>query len=187
MPQNNIGYNEIMKKLIILITIAVVLFLLWITTAFARQETCPDGGLWVKIDSGDLSLYPVSNAVEYCFKAGNFLDDEIPEGGFGQDGSCKNGIAYCELSHWSYKIGEITPTPTIEPTPEPTKSPTPSVSPTPTTITPTPTDEVSPTPTITPTTTPTPINENGCCKTENDNPVDETGKEVVLEPAPMSK
>ena len=34
--------------------------------------TCPDGpvtgGVWTKIDSGDLSLYPVDGATAYCFK-----------------------------------------------------------------------------------------------------------------------
>ena len=74
------------------------------------QETCPDSDGWTKIDSGDLSLYPVEGADEYCFKAGSDqsegciggLFDAIPEGGFG------NGD-YCGLSHWSYHMPEQVP------------------------------------------------------------------------------
>src|SRR3990167_2628175 len=76
------------------------------------QETCPGGGGWTKIDSDDLSLYPVDGAVEYCFKAGSNnsqgciggLFDSIPDGGFNHP--------YCGLSHWSYRLGED---PTDEP------------------------------------------------------------------------
>jgi hypothetical protein len=123
--------------------------------AVFAAETCPDGGGWTKIDSGDLSAYPVAGASEYCFKAGQFTSSSIPEGGFGQEGSCNDGIQYCELSHWSYFIEEPTNTP-----PPPTETPEPTPTDTPEEPTPTPTDTPegpTPTPTDTPTEpTPTP-------------------------------
>ena len=187
-----VGYNEIMRtqRISIIIVGIILAVMLYVVYAFppgslGKQETCPQDNGWTKIDSGDLSLYPVSNAVEYCFKAGNWLESEIPDGGFGQDGSCKNGIQYCELSHWSYKIGEITPTLTPTPTNEPTQSPTPTLIQPTSTITPTPTVIQIVTPTPTP--TDKPINDDGCCSTETNNPVNETGQEVVLESAPLSK
>ena len=68
-----------------------------------QADTCPDGNGWTKIDSDDLSLYPVEGAEEYCFKAGPFILDYIPEGGFGQDGPCnEDNPQNCELSHWAY-------------------------------------------------------------------------------------
>jgi len=85
------------------------------------QETCPDGGGWTKIDSDDLSSYPVNGADGYCFKAGSDTSEgctggifnDIPEGGFNQP--------YCGLSHWSYHMpdGEETPVPTDTPEPPP--------------------------------------------------------------------
>lgn len=70
--------------------------------AEVKQGTCPDGNGWTKIDSNDLSSYPVDGATAYCFKAGSSnsqgciggLFDSIPSGGFNQP--------YCGLSHWSY-------------------------------------------------------------------------------------
>ena len=102
--------------------------------------TCPQDDGWTKIDSDDLSLYPVDGATDYCFKAGSDdsqgctggLFDTIPDGGFGNNG-------YCSLSHWSYRLGEPTSVPTT-PAPTPTDTPEP---------TPTPTDEPQPTPTPT--------------------------------------
>ncbi len=71
---------------------------------------------WTKIDSGNLSSYPVSGATAYCFKAGNFLTSSIPDGGFGQEGACNaDNIQNCGLSHWSYFI------PAQEPSPTPTQ------------------------------------------------------------------
>ena len=58
-----------MKKLII----AVVVILAIVSGVMVAQAepVCSDGGGWTKIDSNDLSLYPVDGAVEYCFKAGS--------------------------------------------------------------------------------------------------------------------
>jgi hypothetical protein len=72
----------------------------------AVQATCPEGNGWTKVDSDDLSLYPVDGATDYCFKSGSGraegceggIFDSIPEGGFVQP--------YCGLSHWSYFIPE---------------------------------------------------------------------------------
>ena len=106
------------------------------------QSTCPQDDGWTKIDSDDLSLYPVDGATDYCFK-------------FGSDNSrgCDGGLSStwppdpeefpnpCGLSHWSYFVEESDdPTATLEPTPTPTDTPEP---------TPTPTDEPQPTPTPT--------------------------------------
>lgn len=69
-----------------------------------QQNTCPDGDGWTKVDSGNLSTYPVPGAIEYCFKAGSFITNEIPEGGFGQSGGCsEENPENCNLSHWSYR------------------------------------------------------------------------------------
>ena len=148
-----------MKDLVIYVGLGFILTTLLTVAVFAKQDTCPDGGDWTKIDSSDLSQYPVAGAVNYCFKAGNWLDSVYPNGGFGQSGSCNNGIQYCDLSHWSYLLGTPTPTPTQPPTITPISTPTLRVNPTPTPThskpTPTPTSGLSPTP-IKPTTTPTP-------------------------------
>src|SRR3990172_8591267 len=99
-----------MKKTI-LFALLILSFLI-ISPTNAYTGTCPDSNGWVKIDSGDLSLYPVDDATEYCFKAGNWPTiSYIPSGGFGQSGSCTHNIKYCDLSHWSYKKGK-TKTPT---------------------------------------------------------------------------
>jgi hypothetical protein len=128
-----------------------------------RVEKCPTTEGWFKIDSGDLSLYPVEGATQYCFKAGPYVTYEIPEGGFGQEGACTaDHIERCELSNWSYFIPPVTPTtvtPTESETPTPTETETETVTPTTTeteTVTPTTTETETVTPTITETVTPTP-------------------------------
>jgi len=135
--------------------------------AYANGGTCPQSGGWIKIDSGDLSSYPVTGAVEYCFKAGNWPTvSSIPLGGFGQpgggrDANCNTNIKYCDLSHWSYFVLPSTNTPVPTNTPPPTPTPTD----TPVEPTPTPTDDPGceqdcetppPTPTDPPTIEPTP-------------------------------
>ncbi len=68
-----------------------------------KQATCSDSDGWTKIESSE--FYPVTGAVEYCFKAGPYITNEMPEGGFGQSGGCsQDNIQNCGLSHWSYKI-----------------------------------------------------------------------------------
>lgn len=101
------------------------------------QTQCPTSAGWTKVDSSDLSAYPVSGATQYCFKAGSDnsqgctggLFDAIPEGGFVQP--------YCGLSHWAYYIpASVSPTPTATPSATPTPTPGDDVTPT---LTPTPT------------------------------------------------
>lgn len=104
-----------MKKIFSLLLFAVFFGLVLLGGVFATgQETCSDGNGWTKIDSNDLSLYPVSGATQYCFKAGS--DNSV---------GCTGGIfsswpqpeGTCGLSHWSYFIPQTTPTPTLTPTP----------------------------------------------------------------------
>ncbi len=108
-------------------------------SAISAAQTCPDGGGWTKIDSGNLSSYPVNGATEYCFKAGTDVYDDLE--------SWKSGGK--DLSHWSYFIPEYTATPV--PTPEATATPTPTQEPT---VTPGPTNTADPTRTPGVTTTP---------------------------------
>jgi hypothetical protein len=112
------------------LALIVVIMLLLVPVAAFAAETCPDGGEWTKIDSGDLSSYPVPGASELCFKAGNWPTvSSIPDGGFGQEGggqdaNCNTDIKYCDLSHWSYRIVQQDPTETPVPTDTPEPTPT---------------------------------------------------------------
>lgn len=149
--------GEKMKSTIAVRGVLIILTILLITlfnqnrsNQVNASNTCPDNiDGWIKIDSNDLSSYPVELAIEYCFKAGSDnsqgctggLFNYIPANGFG---GTTDGIKYCGLSHWSYKIGEVEPTPTLVPTIEPTSEPTPE-----------PTSEPTPEPTAEPTTEPT--------------------------------
>ena len=117
--------------------------------AYANGQNCPPSGEsgWTKVDSGDLSSYPVAGADSYCFKVGTFIVGSIPAGGFGQEGACEaDHVERCDLSHWAYHIPEPT---RIPPTETPTDVP-PTETPTEEPPTPTPTDD-PPTPTSTPT------------------------------------
>lgn len=124
------------------------------TISAANPDNCPNtGGGWVKIDSNDLSSYPVTGATQYCFKAGSANSVGCTGGKFD---SWPQPTGTCGLSHWSYYI-PFTPTPTN--TPKPTKTPKPSNTPTPTVTaspTNTPTLTVTPSATATPTLTVTP-------------------------------
>jgi len=168
------------EYIIYIIVIAFVLSLLGYMRVEAKQETCPDGGEWTKIDSDDLSSYPVDGAVEYCFKASNYLLDEIPDGGFGQEGACtEEHPERCGLSHWSYRLGEQEPTPTDIPTPTETPTPTREVTPT-----------ASPTASLTPTSTPTPTDKPQEDKKEDNKNVykNEQGESVDIgEPSQSGK
>lgn len=85
-----------------ILTIAALLALLAIPMfAVGAAETCPDGGGWTKINSGDLSLYPVDGATQYCFKAGTELFRTIEDWRASEK----------DLSHWSYFFPEATPIP----------------------------------------------------------------------------
>jgi len=97
------------KYLASLLTITVASFFLnfgnvsTIQNAQAKQEVCPDGDGWTKIESS--TFYPVAGAVNYCFKAGPYVtfSTEFPEGGFGQPGGCSaSNPQGCTLSHWSF-------------------------------------------------------------------------------------
>lgn len=96
----------------------LVFVLFFVFQVSAKQETCPnteDG--WTKIDSNDLSLYPVDGATEYCFKAGSDNSNGCTGGLFSswpQEGACG-------LSHWSFYIPE--PSPSVFPTSHPTELP----------------------------------------------------------------
>lgn len=99
-----------------IITIAALLALLAIPMmVVGAVDTCPDGGGWTKIDSGDLSLYPVDGATEYCFKAGTETYSTIEA--FRRSGK--------DLSHWSYFVPEPTEIPPtrVPPTATPTDPP----------------------------------------------------------------
>ena len=145
--------KETMKYRWIIIAIASVIFWGMVVSIYAQTPTCPEGDGWTKIDSNDLSTYPVEGAVDYCFKFGSPSSE-----------GCTGGISsvwppdvenYCGLSHWSYLLGTptLTPTPRVSPTP----TPTPQVTPTPTpTINPSPTPTPHPTPTEKPVLSPTP-------------------------------
>ena len=124
-----------MKLTSIIVLLAI---LLTGTIAYAEQETCPQTGEWTKIDSNDLSLYPVPGATEYCFKAGSD-NSQGCIGGLFDSWPQPNGT--CGLSHWSYRIPTPEPT-SVPPTPTPTGSP-PDPTPEPST---TPPDEPSETP-----------------------------------------
>lgn len=112
------------------------------------QDTCPQSEGWTKIDSDDLSLYPVDGATEYCFKAGS-SNSQGCEGGLFESWPQPEGT--CGLSHWAYFIPEPEETATPIPTDEPTPTETPVDDPTPT-----PTDEFDPTPTPTEESLPSP-------------------------------
>ncbi len=75
------------------------------------EATCPDGDGWTKIDSDDLSLYPVDGATDYCFKAGSSNSQGCTGGIFD---SWPQPEGTCGLSHWSYFIPEGDPPPTRE-------------------------------------------------------------------------
>ena len=130
----------------LLFTVGVVIILL-AASAFGStirtvQDTCPDSNGWVKINSNDMSLYPVDGAVEYCFKAGS-----------DQSQGCVGGIFSewplpddaCGLSHWAYKLGDPEPTQTPQ-IPTSTWTPTPQI--------PTNTPQFTVTPDVTLTSTP---------------------------------
>ena len=131
-----------MKKVLTLFVIVLALVLSAGTVQADGQKTCPDGNGWTKIDSGDLSSYPVSDAVEYCFKGGSSKTQGCtPYLVYGDDISViPDGDHVCGLSHWSYRLKK-------EETPPPTPTPTPTETPPEETPTPTPPKRKTPTPT----------------------------------------
>jgi hypothetical protein len=172
-----------------------IMFLAALTNSLvSAADVCPDDGGWKKVDSGELTLYPVDGATRYCFKAGPFRTNTKPDGGFGQDGACEvNHIERCELSHWSYFIpGDVpTPTSTQRPSPTPTDQPTPTptdvLTSTPTdqpnggsNPTPTPTDRPGggSNPTPTPTDSPNPTNTPGSTATPVESSDDDGTPEI---------
>lgn len=131
--------------------------LLRYSPVLARTDTCPDSGGWTKIDSDDLSSYPVDGATDYCFKYGS-PNSQGCIGGLSRVWPPVIDGKYCGLSHWSYLVPAVatpTPTPTGRPTPTPTRKPNPTPT-SPPRQTPTPTQKPTPTPTTTPRVTPTP-------------------------------
>jgi len=143
--------------------IALILFsatsLMILNPVFAQgQETCPNGGGWIKVDglSGTSYTYTAPEdklIAETCYKAGTVVeyDTIIPP----QKTVTVISTVGFDLSHASFRlVDEPQPSPT--PTDEPTPSPTPTDEPTPS---PTPTDGPTPTPTDEPTPSPTPTEE----------------------------
>lgn len=113
-------------------------------TLAQAKDSCPGSGNgWTKVDSNDLSLYPVPGATEYCFKFGS-ANSQGCTGGVSSSWPPPGVANPCGLSHWAYYIPEVTDTPTTEPSP--TFTPT-----TEWTFTPTATTQVDNTPTTTPT------------------------------------
>ena len=156
-----------MKLTSIIVLLAI---LLTGTIAYAEQETCPQTGEWTKIDSDDLSLYPVPGATEYCFKAGSDNSQGCIGGLFD---SWPQPDGTCGLSHWSYRIPTPEPT-SVPPTPTPTERPP---DPTPE-FTPTPTDEPNenPEPSKTPKKTQAPTSiPMGCTTEETEKRLPSTG------------
>ena len=143
--------RDFMSNLIIATTVALILYLLFFGLVSGQQETCPDGNGWTKIDSGDLTLYPVDGVTEYCFKYGS-VDSQGCEGGISPVWPPVTDGKYCDLSHWSYFTRTdptATPSGTLTPTSRPTATPS-------ATLTPTSIPSGTPTPTLIPTSTPTP-------------------------------
>ena len=106
--------------LVMVLTIPFVALAAPAVVPLQGEATCPDGDGWTKIDSDDLSLYPVDGATDYCFKAGSSNSQGCTGGIFD---SWPQPEGTCGLSHWSYFIPEEEPTET---------PPTPGVTPTPT-------------------------------------------------------
>lgn len=193
-----------MKKIfatfvLLLIAILFEIFINIPKSVVAKDE-CPPPGVagWTKIDSDDLTSYPVTGATQYCFKYGS-SNNPNPNG-------CIEGISdewpplvdgnYCGLSHWAYYIPPVatpspSPSPSLSPSPSPSISPSPSsgpsVSPSPTpspSLTPSPsvspssspTGSGSPTPTPIATLTPTPTTTIHCGEGEH---LDASGKNCV--------
>lgn len=73
-----------------------------IKTVYA-VDACPNGGEWTKVDSDDLSLYPVPGATEYCFKFGS-PNSQGCTGGTSDTWPPPGVEKPCGLSHWSYRI-----------------------------------------------------------------------------------
>lgn len=127
-------------KPLVLVTLLMGLFLNIVghrAGVLAQEATCPEGNGWVKIDSNDLSSYPVAGATEYCFKAGSSTSVGCNGGLFN---SWPQPEGTCGLSHWSYLGGAI-----ASPSPEPSVSPSPSVDPSPS-VSPSPSVIMSPGP-----------------------------------------
>ena len=103
-----------MKKVLLILSVMflaifAVLFSGANSTNANGQETCPEGDGWVKVNSDDLSLYPVEGATEYCFKAGSDNSQGCDGGLFS---SWPQSEGTCGLRHWSYFVPEEEPTPT---------------------------------------------------------------------------
>ena len=125
-----------MKKRTIVIVILLVLAAAFIMARkpYGAQTTCPQDGGWTKIDSNNMSLYPVAGATQYCFKAGSDNSQGCNGGIFN---SWPLPAGACGLSHWAYFIPQTTPT--VVPTTIPTitiTQPTITVTPSPTGIVP---------------------------------------------------
>lgn len=115
------------------------------TDSAKKEPTCPQIPPWTKIDSDDLSTYPVRDAIKYCFKAGSSKSQGC-NGGLFDEWPQPPGT--CGLSHWSYQVDPSpTPSPSVDPSPSatPSASPSPSISPSPSpTVVPSPSPKGTP-------------------------------------------
>jgi len=147
--------------------IALILFsassLMLLNPVFAQgQETCPDGGDWIKVDglTGKNFTYTASEGkliAETCYKAGTEVVYETISPP--QNTVTVTSTVGFDLSHASFRlVDEPEPSPT--PTKEPTPTPTPTMEPSPT---PTPTDEPTPSPTPTEEINFVPLSLTGIC------------------------
>lgn len=141
-------YNKNVILILIYWLFLLSFFFLLRSVRATNPNTCPQDGGWTKIDSDDLSTYPVDGATSYCFKYGS-SNSRGCEGGLSDVWPPNTDEKYCGLSHWSYYISEVTPTPTPTPEVTPTETPTPTVDPSPT-----PTEKPEYEPSVTPTTAP---------------------------------
>lgn len=132
-----------------ILALGLLLSFIWLSTVWgSQQDTCEHTNGWTKIDSDDLSTYPVPGATAYCFKAGSDNSQGCTGGLFT---TWPQPEGTCGLSHWSWYGGTLIPTPTV--TQEPTATPTGEVW-----LTLTPTSTPTQGPTQTPT-VPTPTTE----------------------------
>ncbi len=195
MPANE-GVIRLKRLIWFLIGIVVAFFLItWLSYGKAEAvETCPATGDWIKVEplSGKTYTYspaPGCTVSDNCYKHSTYVhygtgvtvtaDSHCTKWEWW---GCDRWTQY-DLSHASFKVDCVAPTPTPTNTPVPTVTntpiptatstpePTPTDEPTPTEVQPTPTDEVRPTPTdVEPTKeiTPTPEKHETCEGKGND-------------------
>jgi hypothetical protein len=146
------------KRIAIVVLLLISALALASTVGATGQDVCPEGGDWS--NHQDPPLEEVDDAIEYCVKGGSDnsqgCDGYLEKGDFEYVLSVVENEEACGLSHWGYKLGDPTATPT-RPSATPDPSPTDTYTPSPThdpdvtpTFTNTSTEGPSPTSTQTP-------------------------------------